>query len=82
MTVSWIGELVIFVSQVGKHISLVNCVSWVKEHLSLWICVSGLGLEVNLSVHLKIFASKINFNSTSKLVRPLANSSPLLWRHG
>ena len=47
MTVSWIGEQVIFVSQVGEHISLVNYVSWVKEHLSLRICVSGLGLEVN-----------------------------------
>ena len=51
MTVSWMGELVIFVSKVGKHISLVNCVSCVKEHLSLWICVSGLGL-VHFSVHL------------------------------
>ena len=52
MTVSWIGEQVMSLSQVGKHISLVNYVSWVKEHLSLWICVSGLGLEVNFSVHL------------------------------
>ena len=69
MTVSWIGEQVIFVSQVGKHISLVNYLSWVKEHLSLWICVSGLGLEVNFSVHLQIFASKIF--STSKLVRQI-----------
>ena len=80
MTVSWIGELVIFVSQVGKHTSLVNCVSWVKEHLSLQICVSGLGLEVNFSVHLQIFASTIF--STSKLVRPPANSFPLLWTNG
>ena len=47
---------------------------------TLRICVSGLGLEVNFSVHLQIFASKIF--STSKLVRPLANSFPLLWRHG
>ena len=69
MTVSWIGEQVIFVSQVGKHISLVNYLSWVKEHLSLRICVSGLGLEVNFSVHLQIFASKIF--STSKLVRQI-----------
>ena len=80
MTVSWIGEQVMSLSQVGKHISLVNYVSWVKEHLSLRICVSGLGLEVNFSVHLQIFASKIF--STSKLVRPPANSFPLLWRRG
>ena len=80
MTVSWIGEQEMSLSQVGKHISLVNYVSWVKEHLSLWICVSGLGLEVNFSVHLQIFAGKIF--STSKLVRPPANSFPLLWRHG
>ena len=80
MTVSWIGEQVMSLSQVGKHISLVNYVSWVKEHLSLRICVSGLGLEVNFSVHLQIFAGKIF--STSKLVRPPANSFPLLWRRG
>ena len=80
MTVSWIGEQVMSLSQVGKHISLVNYVSWVKEHLSLRICVSGLGLEVNFSVHLQIFASKIF--STSKLVRPAANSFPLLWTNG
>ena len=80
MTVSWIGEQVVSLSQVGKHISLVNYVSWVKEHLSLRICVSELGLEVNFSVHLQIFASKIF--STSKLVRPPANSFPLLWTNG
>ena len=80
MTVSWIGELLIVVSQVGKHISLLNCVSWIKEHLSQRIYVSGLGLEVNFSVHLQIFASKIFF--TSKLVRPIANSFPLLWSRG
>ena len=69
MTVSWIGEQVIFVSKVRKHISLANYLSWVKEDLTLQICVSGLGLEVNFSVHLQIFASKIF--STSKLVRQI-----------
>ena len=66
MTVSWIGEQVMSLSQVGKHISLVNYVSWVKEHLSLRICVSGLGLEVNFSVHLQIFAGKIFPLATSE----------------
>ena len=68
MTVSWIGEQVIFVSHVGKHISLVNYLSWVKEHLSLRMCF-WLGLEVNFPVHLQMFASKIF--STSKLVRKI-----------
>ena len=65
-------------SQVGKHISLVNCVSWVKEHLSLRICVFGLGLEVNFSVHLQIFASKIF--STSKFF-PFALETWMILTH-
>ena len=51
----------------------------ISSQLKYVFRLAGLGFKVNFSIHLQSSASKIF--STSKLVRPLANSFQMFGRH-